>query len=168
MRKVVTGEELAQIYNPDPFAMPRWRAPVYRTPFGIILVAKFFKLLAWLVRMIARHPLAASILAAAAVTWVKLGWVTLAALVLAVVVLLIAWRWFWPPSFSRLAGRPARGQVAHLVLPPPLGRRDDHRRSSAVVSGPDLAARARQGHRHPVHRPGICPAGLGPVRGRLR
>ena len=32
MRKVVTGEELAQLYNPDPFAMPRWRAPVYRTP----------------------------------------------------------------------------------------------------------------------------------------
>ena len=64
MRRVVTGEELAQIYNPDPFAMPRWRAPVYRTPFGIILVAKFFKLLAWLIRMIARHPLAASVLAA--------------------------------------------------------------------------------------------------------
>ena len=37
MRRVVTGEELAQLYNPDPFAMPRWRAPVYRTPFGIIL-----------------------------------------------------------------------------------------------------------------------------------
>ena len=92
MRKVVTGEELAQIYNPDPFAMPRWRAPVYRTPFGIILVAKFFKLLAWLVRMIARHPLAASVLALAAATWVKLGWVTLAALVLAAVVMLIAWR----------------------------------------------------------------------------
>ena len=41
MRRVVTGEELAQLYNPDPFAMPRWRAPVYRTPFGIILAAKF-------------------------------------------------------------------------------------------------------------------------------
>ena len=27
MRRVVTGEELAQLYNPDPFAMPRWRAP---------------------------------------------------------------------------------------------------------------------------------------------
>src|SRR5215831_12098408 len=38
MRRVVTGEELVQIYNPDPFAMPRWRAPVYRTPFGIILL----------------------------------------------------------------------------------------------------------------------------------
>ena len=48
MRRVVTGEELAQIYNPDPFAMPRWRAPVYRTPFGIILVAKLFRLLAWI------------------------------------------------------------------------------------------------------------------------
>jgi hypothetical protein len=46
MRRVVTGEELAQLYNPDPFAMPRWRSPVYRTPFGIILAAKLVKLLA--------------------------------------------------------------------------------------------------------------------------
>ena len=53
MRRVVTGEELAQLYNPDPFAMPRWRAPVYRTPFGIILAAKFVKLLAWMVRLVA-------------------------------------------------------------------------------------------------------------------
>ena len=110
MRRVVTGEELAQLYNPDPFAMPRWRAPVYRTPFGIILVAKFARLLGWLIRLIARHPLAASVLALAAVTWVKLGWVTLVALVLAAVVMLIAWRWFWPVSFSRWVGRPARGK----------------------------------------------------------
>jgi S-DNA-T family DNA segregation ATPase FtsK/SpoIIIE len=110
MRRVVTGEELAQIYNPDPFALPRWRAPVYRTPFGIILVAKLFKLMAWIVRLVARHPLAASVLALAAVTWVKLGWVTLAALVLAAAVMLIAWRWFWPVSFSRWVGRPARGK----------------------------------------------------------
>ena len=52
MRRVVTGEELAQLYNPDPFAMPRWRAPVYRTQFGIILVAKLFKLLAWIIRLV--------------------------------------------------------------------------------------------------------------------
>ena len=43
-------------------------------------------------------------------TWVKLGWVTLAALVLAAVVMLAAWRWFWPVSFSRWVGRPARGK----------------------------------------------------------
>jgi DNA segregation ATPase FtsK/SpoIIIE, S-DNA-T family len=112
MRRVVTGEELAQLYNPDPFAMPRWRAPVHRTPFGIILAAKLVKLLAWIARMAARHPLAAGMLALVAlvaVTWVELGWVTLVGLVLAAVVILIAWRWFWPVSFSRWVGRPARG-----------------------------------------------------------
>ena len=60
MRKVVTGEQVAQIYNRDPFARPIWRAPVYQTPAGIILVVHLYRLLAWLVRMIARHPLAAS------------------------------------------------------------------------------------------------------------
>jgi S-DNA-T family DNA segregation ATPase FtsK/SpoIIIE len=109
MRRVVTGEELAQLYNPDPFAMPRWRAPVYRTPFGVILLAKLARLLAWVVRMAVRHPLATTVLALVAVTWVKLGWVTLVALVLAVIVMLIAWRWFWPVSFSRWVGRPFRG-----------------------------------------------------------
>ena len=110
MRRVVTGEELAQLYNPDPFAMPRWRAPVYRTPLGIILLAKFARLLGWIARLIFRHPLAASVLALTAVTWVKLGWVTLVALVLAAVVVLACWRWCWPVSFSRWVGRPARGK----------------------------------------------------------
>ena len=110
MRRVVTGEELAQLQNPNPFAMPRWRAPVYRTPLGIILAVKFVKLLAWIIRMLFRHPLAASVLALAAVTWLDLGWVTLAAVVLAVVVLLAGWWWFWPGSFSRRVGRPARGK----------------------------------------------------------
>ena len=32
MRKVVTGDQLAQLRNHDPFAIPAWRAPIYRTP----------------------------------------------------------------------------------------------------------------------------------------
>ena len=32
MRKVITGDQVAQIYNRDPLAFPIWRAPVYRTP----------------------------------------------------------------------------------------------------------------------------------------
>ena len=40
MRKVITGEQVAQIYNRDPFARPVWRAPVYQTPAGIILVVQ--------------------------------------------------------------------------------------------------------------------------------
>ena len=27
-----TGEQFAQVDNPDPFAPPVWRSPVYRTP----------------------------------------------------------------------------------------------------------------------------------------
>jgi DNA segregation ATPase FtsK/SpoIIIE, S-DNA-T family len=110
MRRVVTGEELAQLTNPDPFAMPRWRAPVYRTPFGIIVLVKVARLLAWVVRLAVRHPLAASVLALTAAIWVKLGWVTLVVLVLAAVVMLACWWWFWPVSFSRWVGRPARGR----------------------------------------------------------
>ena len=102
MRRVVTGEELAQLNNPNPFAMPRWRAPVYRTPVGIILAVKLARLIGWIApRLIARYPLAASVLALAAVIWVRLGWVTLVALVLAAIVMTAAWRWFWPGSFSR-------------------------------------------------------------------
>ena len=26
MRRVVTGEEIAQLHNPDPFAVPAWRS----------------------------------------------------------------------------------------------------------------------------------------------
>jgi S-DNA-T family DNA segregation ATPase FtsK/SpoIIIE len=110
MRKVVTGEQVAQLYNRDPFALPIWRAPVYQTPAIVTIAVQLYRLLSWLVRLIVRHPLAASILALAAVTWADLGWVTLAALVAAALVVLASWRWFWPSSFARWVGRPARGK----------------------------------------------------------
>ena len=40
MRKVITGDQVAQIYNRDPLAFPIWRAPVYRTPGWIIAIAQ--------------------------------------------------------------------------------------------------------------------------------
>jgi DNA segregation ATPase FtsK/SpoIIIE, S-DNA-T family len=110
MRKVVTGDQVAQLYNRDPFALPVWRAPVYRTPLGVILVVKFFRALAWLVRLIARHLATFSVLALAAVIWLKAGWPVLVVLVLAAVTMLVAWRYFWPASFSRRAGAPVRGK----------------------------------------------------------
>ena len=58
MRKVITGEQVAQLYNRDPFALPAWRAPIYQTPAGIILLVQLFRLIRWLVRLIARHPVA--------------------------------------------------------------------------------------------------------------
>ena len=59
------------------------------------------RLLAWLVRLIVRHPLAAGILALLALTWVNVGWLGLVVLAAWAVVVLAAWRWFWPGSFAR-------------------------------------------------------------------
>ena len=108
MRKVITGEQVAQIYNRDPFALPAWRAPVYQTPAGIVLLVQLYRLLAGLVRLVARHPLAASVLALLVLTWRNLGWVGVAGLAAWVAVVLAAWRWFWPSSFTRWVTGPAR------------------------------------------------------------
>ena len=43
MRKVVTGEQVDQIYNPDPFARPVWRAPVYQTPPAVVAVVQLWR-----------------------------------------------------------------------------------------------------------------------------
>ena len=40
MRKVVTGSQVAQLRNTDPFAVPLWRAPIYRTPFLLVALVQ--------------------------------------------------------------------------------------------------------------------------------
>src|SRR5215469_11892725 len=109
MRKVITGEQVAQLYNRDPFALPIWRAPVYQTPAIVTVVVQLYRLVSWLVRLTARHPAVAGIVALATLAWVKLGWVTLVVLVLAAVVVLAAVWWFWPVSFARWVTGPAYG-----------------------------------------------------------
>ena len=54
----VTGEQLAQVDNPDPFASPVWRSPVYRTPEGVILIVQLARFVARAVWFMVRHPLA--------------------------------------------------------------------------------------------------------------
>ena len=63
MRKVVTGDQVAQIYNRDPLAFPIWRAPVYRTPGWIIAIAQLCRFVYWLVRLVVRHPVVSLVLA---------------------------------------------------------------------------------------------------------
>ena len=108
MRKVITGEQLARLSNPDPFALPAWRAPVYRTPLGFVLLIQLTRLTGRLVRLAWRHPVAASVVVLVAVIWRALGWPVLVALVLAAAVMLAAWRWYWPVSFTRWVGTPGR------------------------------------------------------------
>ena len=54
MRKVVTGEQ-AQLYNGDPFAIPVWRAPVYRTPVALVALVQAARACARLARFALRH-----------------------------------------------------------------------------------------------------------------
>ena len=59
----MTGEQVAQLYNCDPFALPAWRAPTYQTPAGSTLLVQMARLIGWLVRLIARHLVAATVFA---------------------------------------------------------------------------------------------------------
>jgi S-DNA-T family DNA segregation ATPase FtsK/SpoIIIE len=87
---------------------PAWRAPVYQTPAIFTLVVQLYRLIAWLVRIVARHPVAVSVLLAVGLIWTDLGWVTLVALLTAAVTVLVTWRSFWPVSFARWVACPAR------------------------------------------------------------
>src|SRR5215469_505633 len=110
MRKVVTGSQVAQLRNPDPFAVPAWRSPVYRTPFAFVAAVQLGRLLWRLARFIVRHPLAVTVTALLGCLYVAAGWPVLAILAGAVVVLLAVWRWRWPVPFARWITAPARNR----------------------------------------------------------
>jgi S-DNA-T family DNA segregation ATPase FtsK/SpoIIIE len=108
MRRVVTGEQVAQIYNPDPFARPVFRAPVYQTPAGIILLAWLARLLFRLARLAFRHPVTTMTLALLAFLWFTITWIGIAALAAWAVLVLVIWRCYWPCGFARWVATPAR------------------------------------------------------------
>jgi S-DNA-T family DNA segregation ATPase FtsK/SpoIIIE len=110
MRRVVTGEEIAQLRNPDPFAVPAWRSPVYRTPLWIVAIVHFMRMIVWLVRFLFRHPVLALAAVIGVLMWRVIDWLGLAVLAVSVAAVLTLWRWWFPASFSRFVGTPARGQ----------------------------------------------------------
>ena len=107
---MITGEQVAQLSNRDPFALPVWRAPIYETPAGIIAIVQLVRLLAWLVRLVIRHPLAATVVAVLVLAWLNVGWLGLVLLAAWAGVVLAARRFFWPSSFTRWITGPARGK----------------------------------------------------------
>ena len=109
-RSAFSGEQLAQVRNPDPFAAPVWRSPVYRTPGWIIAAAQLARLAWRLVRFTARHPAATAVAAGLAAMWVYTGWPGLVGLVGGLTVGLAAWRWLRPGSFTRFVMVPARAR----------------------------------------------------------
>src|SRR5215471_4523143 len=95
MRYLVTGEYLAQIRNPDPFAVPAWRSPVYRTPGWVVIVAQLARVLWRLARFARRHPLAVAVTALVGWLYVLAGWLALALLAGSATVVSAVWRWRW-------------------------------------------------------------------------
>jgi len=108
MRRVVTGEQVAQIYNRDPFAGPVWRAPVYVTPPAVIALVQLGRAVAWLARLIVRHPVITAALVVLLWLRVATGWLGAAAIVACLVTILVTWRAFWPSRFARWVTTPAR------------------------------------------------------------
>jgi DNA segregation ATPase FtsK/SpoIIIE, S-DNA-T family len=130
MRRVVTGEQVAQIYNPDPFARPVFRAPVYQTPAGIILLAWLARMLFRLARLAFRHPVITGALMLLAFLWFTIGRIGLAALAGWIVLVLVIWRCYWPSEFARWVATPARSTRRAWTY---------RRRWSAVMTIADLA-----------------------------
>jgi S-DNA-T family DNA segregation ATPase FtsK/SpoIIIE len=73
-KRQVAGQPLAQVDNPDPFAVPVWRSPVYQTPHFIIWPVQLVRLIWRVIWFVLRHPALDAGCAAAAVTWLRLGW----------------------------------------------------------------------------------------------
>ena len=130
MRRVVTGEQVAQIYNPDPFARPVFRAPVYQTPAGLILLAWLARLLIRLARLAFRHPAVTAALALLAFLWLNLGWVGVTAMTGWAMLVLLIWWHYWPVVFARWVSGPARGNWRAWVY---------RRKWAAVMTIADLA-----------------------------
>jgi S-DNA-T family DNA segregation ATPase FtsK/SpoIIIE len=106
----VTGEQIAQVDNPDPFASPVWRSPVYRTPEVVIWLVQLVRMVARVVWFVLRHPLLDAAAGLVVLVWLRAGWpgvVVLAAVVVAGLVALRFWRPVW---FARLVSGPVRNR----------------------------------------------------------
>ena len=105
-----SGDQIAQVNNPDPFAVPIWRSPVFHTPGWVITIVQLFRVIKALIAFLIRHPLATLTAAVLGLAWYRFGWpgpVILAACIAAV---LTAWWWRWRASFHRQVTGRVRGK----------------------------------------------------------
>jgi S-DNA-T family DNA segregation ATPase FtsK/SpoIIIE len=104
----VAGQPLAQVDNPDPFAVPVWRSPVYQTPHVVIWAVQLVRTLWRLAWFTVRHPLPALGCGLLAFTWLKLGWPALVALAAFLVTDVALVYLLWPQWFARHVTAPLR------------------------------------------------------------
>jgi S-DNA-T family DNA segregation ATPase FtsK/SpoIIIE len=106
----VTGEQLAQVDNPDSFAPPVWRSPVHRTPEPVIWFVQLIRLVARSVWFVLRHPVADAAATLVIFTGLRAGWPGLVVLAAVVLAGLAALRLALPGWFARLVSGPARNR----------------------------------------------------------
>ena len=100
-KRQVAGQPLAQVDNPDPFAVPVWRSPVYQTPHLLIWPVQLARLIWRLVWFIVRHPLPGAVCGGLVFTWLRLGWPGVVAVVSFTVTALALVYLLWPDWFTR-------------------------------------------------------------------
>jgi S-DNA-T family DNA segregation ATPase FtsK/SpoIIIE len=105
-----TGEQLAQVDNPDPFTPPVWRSPVHRTPEPVIWLVQLIRLVVRVIWFMLRHPLIDMAAALVAVVWWRAGWLGVVNLAATAVTVLVVLRLAWPHWFARLVSGPARNR----------------------------------------------------------
>jgi S-DNA-T family DNA segregation ATPase FtsK/SpoIIIE len=108
MRGNVQGEHYAQVNNPDPFASPVWRSPVYRTPEGIIYLVQAARLVWRLIWFLVRHPLLDMAGGTLFLLWRAAGWPGLAWTAGGLAACLAGLRIWRPGWFARLVTGPLR------------------------------------------------------------
>ena len=91
-----SGQQLAQLDNPDPFAPPVWRSPVYHTPGWVITIVQLVRALIAIIKFLARHPVLDLVLAVELLAWSMAGWPAPVILTSTVTAVLIVWRLRWP------------------------------------------------------------------------
>jgi DNA segregation ATPase FtsK/SpoIIIE, S-DNA-T family len=105
-----SGDQIAQVNNPDPFAVPVWRSPVFHTPGWVITIVQLFRAAKALILFLARHPLATLTAAAMVLAWYRFGWPGPVTLTASIAALLGVWWWRWRASFRRHVLDRARGK----------------------------------------------------------
>ena len=96
-----SGDQIAQVNNPDPFAVPVWRSPVFHTPGWVITIVQIARALKALVAFLVRHPLATLTAALLALAWYRFGWPGPVILAASIATVLATWWWRGRTSFRR-------------------------------------------------------------------
>ncbi len=112
-RRQVAGQPLAQVDNPDPFAVPVWRSPVYQTPHILIWPVQLVRMILRVIWFVLRHPLLGAACASLAFTWLNLGWPGLVALAAITILALGITYLLWPEWFIRQVVHAARDYRRH-------------------------------------------------------